>query len=129
MRFSTLFSFIPVAIFAQKEDDLGRYYMCIFGPDSLDQYHEEIVNEEHAKSCDKFCVCNELKTTCLVGPDSICNFATVEVDRNFADFCDRESCTCTSHADYMLTANDRLSGGGVCKSTRTSSGGGTTNDP
>ena len=129
MRFSTLFSFAPVAIFAQKEDDFGRYYMCIFGPDSLDQYHEEIVNEAHAQSCDKFCVCNELKTTCLLGPDSICNFATVEVDRSFADNCDRESCTCTSHADYMLTANDRLSGGGVCKSTRTGSGEGTTNEP
>jgi len=97
------------------DSEIGRYFMCVFGPDSAGNYHDEIVSETLAESCDKFCICHDLKTTCLLGPDSICNFATMEVTRDFADTCDRSSCTCTSHSDYMIVANLRLSGGGVCK--------------
>ena len=124
-RIALFLAFAPIMSFAQQPDDkdaeFGRYYMCVFGPDSLGNYYEEIVNEKHAQSCDKFCVCHDLKTTCLVGPDSVCNFATVEVERDFAETCDRDSCTCTSHSDYMKVANYRLSGGGECKSARTGS--------
>ena len=82
--------------------------MCVFGPDSSGAYHEEIVPESSASKCDIFCVCHELKTMCLMGPDSSCNFATAEVDRAFADSCEKDFCTCTSHEDYMETANSRL---------------------
>ena len=75
--------------------------MCVFGPDSSGAFHEEIVPEKTATSCNLFCVCDELKTKCLVGPDSRCNFATVNVDTTYAESCNREKCTCTSHDNYM----------------------------
>lgn len=88
--------------------------MCVFGPDSSGAYHEEIVPEAHAQNCDTFCVCQDIKTTCLLGPDSLCNYATEEVSRDFADSCGRESCTCTSHDDYFLVANERLNSSASC---------------
>ena len=88
--------------------------MCVFGPDSSGAYHEEIVPEAHAKNCDTFCVCQDVKTTCLLGPDSLCNYATEEVDRDFADSCERDSCTCTSHTNYFEIANERLNSSAGC---------------
>ena len=86
---------------------MRRYYMCVFGPDSSGAYHKEIVPEERAE-CEQFCVCHQLKTTCLIGPDSKCNFATIEVDRDFADNCG-EKCVCSNQENYMTLANERLS--------------------
>ena len=93
-----------------------RYFMCMFGPDSAGAYVQEVVPEPLAKGCGQFCVCQDLKTTCLLGPDSLCNYATTEVDRSFADTCDRSACTCTSHVDYMSVANNRLSSSSYCLS-------------
>ena len=61
-----------------------------------------------AKSCES-CICAPIRETCLLGPDSAGNFATTEVDSNFAETCPRETCTCTSHANYQMIANKRLS--------------------
>ena len=97
-----------------KDSDKQRYFMCVFGPDSSGAYHEEIVPEAHAKNCDTFCVCQDVKTTCLLGPDSLCNYATEEVDRDFADNCERDSCTCTSHTNYFAIANERLNSSAGC---------------
>lgn len=44
----------------------------------------------------------------------MCNLATSEVDRDYADTCDRDFCTCTSHSDYMTIANQRLSSSATC---------------
>ena len=103
-----------LALRAAAGDTGQRYFMCVFGPDSSGAYYEEIVPEKLAKKCDMFCVCQDLKTTCLLGPDSLCNYATVTVDHNYASSCDRSSCTCTSHTDYMKVANQRLSSSQVC---------------
>ena len=53
-------------------------------------------------------MCAPLKETCLFGPDSLGNFATSEVDLEFAETCPRATCTCTSHDDYTEVAQERL---------------------
>ena len=60
-----------------------------------------------ARSCED-CLCAPLKETCLFGPDSLGNFATSEVDLEFAETCPRETCTCTSHENYTEVAQERL---------------------
>ena len=49
-----------------------------------------------------------MKETCLFGPDSLGNFATSEVDYEFAETCPRLTCTCSSHDNYTEVARERL---------------------
>ena len=53
-------------------------------------------------------MCAPIKETCLIGPDTIGNFATSEVQPSYAETCDRDKCTCSSHDDYAETATERL---------------------
>ena len=95
------------------------YFACIFGPDSSGQFHEEVVPESVARACDMFCVCQELKPTCLIGPNSDCNYITLEVEREYAETCDRDQCICTIHDDYISTANARMNDFSLCPADKT----------
>ena len=66
-----------------------------------------MVSVESAQSCEA-CVCAPLRETCLLGPDSAGNFATSEVDPEFAANCPRETCTCSSHSDYQQASRYRI---------------------
>ena len=85
----------------------ARTQLCFFGPDSLGNYLQKVVPVAVAQSCED-CICAPLKETCLLGPDSVGNFATSEVTPEFAEACPRETCTCSSHDDYVDAATERL---------------------
>ena len=86
---------------------VGDSFMCVKGDENSSMYYREILTEEQSQKCEG-CICKKLLTQCLLGPDSAGNFETIDVDREFADTCDRSFCTCTTHDDFFDKANELL---------------------
>ena len=49
-----------------------------------------------------------IKDICLLGPDSLGNFAVSQVEPEFSVDCDRETCTCDSHDDFVEKYRERI---------------------
>ena len=66
----------------------AAHYNCTFGPDSLGNYVNEIVDSVITRNCGNFCSCVGLvNNTCHFGPDDQGNFMTKVVPSELADSC------------------------------------------
>ena len=76
---------------------------------------EEVIkaNSKDKKACEKdislSCTCEMIKASCLIGPDSRGDFTKMEVPITYAESCDRESCICNTHDDFVKIAEERIS--------------------
>ena len=79
-----------------------------------DGWFEEVIVEtfNEKKDCELDesldCECFAVMTTCLIGPDSRGNFENMEVRVTYANNCDRESCICAIHDDWVAIAEERI---------------------
>ena len=86
-------------------------YLCIRN-DNRGISQELILERKEAKTCELIssCKCEYIKVTCLIGPDSLGNFQREQVPLSYAESCDRESCICSNHANFVIIAEQRIAG-------------------
>ena len=79
-----------------------------------DGWFEDVIVEtlDEKKACEEdeslSCECSAVMTTCLIGPDSRGSFTNMKVRVTYAKNCDRESCICAIHDNWVAIAEERI---------------------